>query len=304
LATSIIFPAFVSEYTGSEEKAIAAFENNFSGRIEKSSDITGSDLTGFDFGKNNFLQDELKSQYISYIFSCSVADILKNEKIKPSFVSGYSMGLYAALYYCGSVSFNEGLMLVKRAWTVIDGLTGNGSYSMGMIIGLEENDLRKLLKTSGEVEICNQNNKLTFIISGLSDAVESVLLSAKEEGAMRANSIPVTKPYHSHFLQGTGPEFTRLIKNISFSSPVYKYISAIDQQSIITPGDLRNEVIRNLCSRMKWLETMNLLITRGTDIFFECGAGDGLSRNTRFIEGNFKSFSVAKLDKFLETAKE
>jgi malonyl CoA-acyl carrier protein transacylase len=53
---------------------------------------------------------------------------------------------------------------------------------------------------------------------------------------------------------------------------------------------------------MNWLKTMSRLINQGSDNFFECGAGDGLTRNARFIEGDFKSYSVAKLDKFLEAA--
>jgi [acyl-carrier-protein] S-malonyltransferase len=302
LATSVIFPAFVNEYTGTEGQVISAFENNFAGLIAMASDNLKLDLTGFDFTNNNFLHDELKSQYISYLFSCSVADILKVQKIKPSFVSGYSMGIYAALYYCGSITFKEGLMMVKNAWDIISGVTAGGKYGMGIIIGLEEADILHLLHAAREVEICNRNNKHTFIISGLFDAVDTVLLSAKNEGAMRANIIQVSKPYHSQFLRSAGPEFAESIKDFSFRAPDCRYISAMDQQIIKTAEGLKKEVIKNLSSRMNWLDTMSFLLTMGTDVFFECGAGDGLTRNARFVEGNFKSFSVAKLDKFLDIA--
>lgn len=302
MAISVIFPAFVNEYTGTEGQAISAFNNDFTSLIATASDILNLDLTGFDFNKNNFLNDELKSQYISYLFSCSVANILKVQKVKPSFVSGYSMGIYATLYYCGSVSFNEGLMMVKSAWDIISGVTSEGKYGMGIIIGLEESDILNLSETAGEVEICNQNNKHTFIISGSSGAVENVIMSAKTEGAMRANIIPVSKPYHSKFLKYVGPEFAEAIKDLTFRTPDYKYISAMDQKIIETAEGLKKEVIKNLYSRMNWLDTMNLMLKMGTDIFFECGAGDGLTRNARFIEGDFKSFSVTKLDKFLEVA--
>ncbi len=297
---AIIFPAFVSEYSGSEEAALTSFENNFTGRLKSASEVIGQDLKGFDFQKNNFLDDELKSQYISYIFSCSVSDILKLRKLNTSYVSGYSMGIYAALYYCGSVSFSDGLLLVKYAWDTISAITGKDNYGMGMIIGLEESDLLALIGGATDVEICNQNNKLTFIISGSEAGVEEVLAAARNEGAMRANRLPVSKPYHSHFLKGTASGFSGLIKGISFKSPDFTYISSINQDNIITTDQIRAEVVRNLSCRMNWLETMDWMIRQGTDLFFECGAGDGLTRNTRFIEGAFKSFSVAKLEKFLE----
>jgi malonyl CoA-acyl carrier protein transacylase len=299
LKASILFPAFVTEYTASEEKALAACENNFNKRLEEASDLLDTDLTGFDFQKNNFLDDELKSQYISYIYSCSLADILISENLRPAFVSGYSMGIYAAFYYCGSVSFADGLLLVKNAWNVISGETGNESYGMGMIIGLEESDLLKMMEGLKDVEICNQNNKLTFIISGALKSIENVLASARNEGAMRANTIQVSKPYHSQFLKGTSPGFNAFAGKIPFMKPVYTYISSIDQKKVETEDDLREEVVRNLCSRMNWLNTMNYMISEGSDLFFECGAGDGLTRNMRFVEGDFKALPVAKLDKFL-----
>jgi malonyl CoA-acyl carrier protein transacylase len=301
LATSIIFPAFVNEYSGTEEKTLSAFDNNFDQLIASASNILKLDLTGFDFQKNNFSDDEFKTQCISYIFSCSVADILNDHKIKTSFVSGYSMGIYAALYYCGSVTFKEGLIILKSAWDSISGITAEGKYGMGMIIGLKESDLLNFLKTEKEVEICNQNNQHTFIISGSLAGVKKVLMSAKTEGALKANLLPVSKPYHSQFLERTAPEFAIIINKLSFSAPAHKYISAINQQIIETEDGLKKEVIKNLSNRMHWLDTMGILLTLGTDIIFECGVGDGLSRNSRFIEGSFKSFSISRLDKFLET---
>ena len=116
MATSILFPAFAAEYSGKEEMAISGVENNFRNLLEIASDALITNLKGFDFTTNNFLDDELKSQYVSYIYSCSVADILRGEKVNTSCVSGYSMGIYAAIYYCRSISFIDGLQLVKYAW--------------------------------------------------------------------------------------------------------------------------------------------------------------------------------------------
>jgi malonyl CoA-acyl carrier protein transacylase len=300
LETSIIFPAFVNEYSGSEGQILSAFENNFNRYISQASAILKLDLTGFDFKNNDFLDNEFRSQCISYLFSCSVADILKDQNIKPSFVSGYSMGIYASLYYCGSVAFNDGLILLKIAWDIISGVTEDGQYGMGMIIGLNEADLNNFIETEGEVEICNQNNQHTFIISGKLKAVENVLMLAKTEGALRANLLPVSKPYHSRFLKRTTPEFVDKIKKLPFTPPSCRYVSAIDQQIIESAEGLKKEVIRNLSNRMNWLNTMNFLLKLGTVTFFECGAGDSLTRNARFVEGDFKSFSINKFDKFLE----
>jgi [acyl-carrier-protein] S-malonyltransferase len=302
VAASVIFPAFVNEYKGTEDRINRDIVNTFTRLLESASEYLNTDLTGFDFHRNNFLEDEIKSQYISYIFSCSVAGFLKSRDFKPSRISGYSMGIYAALYYCGSVDFFHGLRMVQQAWETISRVAEGGRFGMGMIIGLDETDLLALLRDIEEVEISNQNNPYTFILSGSRQALESVLKAAREEGAMRANLLPVSKPYHSRFLKRASPEYAEAIKDLSFMPPVYPYVSAMDQNTITTGEGLRTEAIMNLSSRMNWLKTMNTLYSNETDLFFECGAGDGLTRNARFIEGEFQSFSVEKLEKFIELA--
>jgi [acyl-carrier-protein] S-malonyltransferase len=301
LIKSILFPAFVNEYTGTESEAISRYSNNFNKFLSIASEFLKSDLTGFDFRNNNFLDSEVKSQYISYLFSCTVADILKEQGIKPDYVSGYSMGIYAALYYCGTITFNEGLLLVKSAWDEISRVTANGKFTMGMIVGLNHSEIQSLLLNIPEVEICNQNNLHTFIVSGSFSAVNQLLSSAKEEGALRTNQMPVTKPYHSKLVKEAVRGFLGILNTIGFTNPAYKYVSSMDQKIMVSSHDLKNELIENLFCRMNWYQTMNFLVKKETGIFFECGGGNGLTRNNRFIEGDFISYPVSKLNQFLET---
>jgi [acyl-carrier-protein] S-malonyltransferase len=302
VAASIIFPAFVNEYKGNEDRIHRDITETFYRLLASASGVLNTDLTGFDFRGNNFLDDELKSQYISYIYSCSVAGLLKDLKIRPSAISGYSMGLYAALYFNGSVDFMQGLRMVKQAWDAICRVTAEGRFGMGMVIGLDENDILNLIRGIEDVEISNQNNPYTFILSGSRQAVESVLSAAKEEGAMRTTLLPVSKPYHSRFLDRAVPEYTDAIRDLIFMPPAYPYVSAMNHHFLTTGEELRKEAILNLSSRMNWLKTMHTLLSNGADSIFECGAGDGLTRNTRFIEGKFRSFSVDKLDAFMVVA--
>jgi [acyl-carrier-protein] S-malonyltransferase len=304
LATSIIFPAFVHEYHGSEEAVLSSFNNEFLHLIEIASDTLGINLKQFDFQTNNFLNDEEKSQFISFIFSCSIADILKSQHLKPDFISGYSMGIYAALYYCGAIDFRDGLVLISRAWDRITEITQGTEYGMGMIIGLNENDILELFPTDAGIEICNQNNPYTFIISGKKKSVSRVLNSAKEEGAMRTTMLSVSQPYHSGFLKKAEPVFAKSIQNLSFRPSEYNYVSSLDQRILTSGDELREEVIRNLSHKMNWHKTMSFLSAQGTDFFFECGAGDGLTRNSRFIEGSFHAFSVGRTEQFLNESQQ
>jgi malonyl CoA-acyl carrier protein transacylase len=297
---TIIFPAFVSEYIGSELDVISAYENDFESRLIRASELTGTDLTGFDPGSRNFLEDELASQVISYIYSCTIADILKRQGIRPDFVTGYSMGIYAALYYCGALTYEDGLRLVMRAWEAISEACPVNDHGMGMIIGIPGAELREWCEELQDAWICNRNNPHTFIISGTADSVSLLLNIAKAEGALRANLLPVSKPYHTGLLNKARATLQAYIKQVRLAEPEYPYVSCIDQKVITTSAGLMEEVARNINTGMDWLGTMEHLIGQGTGVFFECGAGDGLTRNFRFVEGDFERFSVNKLDRFLD----
>jgi malonyl CoA-acyl carrier protein transacylase len=99
------------------------------------------------------------------------------------------------------------------------------------------------------------------------------------------------------------PDFSEMVYSIAVNKPEISYVSTVDQKIIDTPDGIRNELIRNLPSRMSWIKTMKKLLDLGSDMIFECGPSDGLTRNARFIEGNYSSFSVIKLDKFLQAVR-
>ncbi len=75
MLTSFIFPAFVSEYTGNETDILNQYSDNFEILLQKASHHLGADLTTFNIRHNNFMDHELNTQFISYIFGCAVSDI-------------------------------------------------------------------------------------------------------------------------------------------------------------------------------------------------------------------------------------
>jgi len=301
---AIIFPAFVSEYSGTELTSLQSGGNKFKKWLVAASDYLKIDLTEFDPTGNNFLDDEAITQYISYIYSCALSDILKTNRVVPDFITAYSMGIYAALYYSGSVDFVTGLSLVKKAWDLIHDTCRDDRYSMGMIIGIPGEQIENWCDRLGDAWICNRNNPHTYIISGKSGSVDRILAQSKEDGALRANLLPVSKPYHTAVLKGLESRFLDYVRAQPFHTPAYPYLSAIDRRVISSAEEFQNEVVRNIYSPMNWYETMNHLTGLSTATFFECGAGDGLSRNFRFIEGNFKAFSGYKLNDFLDRSAE
>jgi [acyl-carrier-protein] S-malonyltransferase len=302
--TLIVFPAYVNNYSGKEQQFISECDCNFRELLIIASDTLKLDLTGFDFQKNNFLNDELKSQYITYIFSCSLAEILKKHFLDVDLVSGYSMGIYAALYYCGTISFTDGLQIIKSAWENISKVTMDRNYGMGIVVGLDQNDIMKFIREVQGVDICNRNNPHTYIISGIKEDVERILDLSKSEGALNAKLLPASKPYHSKYIMPAENGFANDLKNIQFKNSSDKYISTINRKAKSSGEELKIEVIRNIYTKINWFETIQAALAMGVNSIYECGAGDGLTQNSRFIPGNFKSYTFDKLKKFLNSNNE
>lgn len=143
-----IFPAFGSELLGCEEEIISRYPDVSKNFLNEASEFLGKDLLNSGYGES-YNKNELNSQYFTYILSCIISQILKN-KISPSkYTAGYSMGIYSVLFFSDSITFIDGLKIIKKAYELILNATNGDAYSLGSIVGLEEKDLAGIISKSG-----------------------------------------------------------------------------------------------------------------------------------------------------------
>lgn len=284
-----LFPAFASDYKDNLSLSIPGYAELFKVFLTRASDSTDSDLTSFDPDSHNFLENELKNQYIAYIQSCTCASILRSKEVKPGIQAYYSMGIYAALFNSGSVTFETGLDLIKSAFTVIRNILQDESFSMCSIIGLNIDDIRHLiLLTDQDTEVSNQNGEFSFILSGRLSSLKQIISQAKEEGAIHTGLFAVKVPYHSQFLRETQSGFSEFIGNIRISDPETPILSSLDQILLTTSGQIKSELIRNLYNPFNWYKTHMKLSELGFRIFIECSPVPSLIKIARFIPGEVK----------------
>ncbi len=296
--TAHLFPAFVPEYLGIETRVIESYETSLNDYLEKASDITGSDLRNFDVLNNNFLTDQLKSQYIAYIISCCVSDILHSKKQIPDYVSSYSMGIYAALYHCGSIDFGTGLNMIKTAFCAIEKNLPESPLSMGTIGGLSLDDVTSLiLPFSSGVFIINQNSEFSFLLSGHRRHLEQILTNAADMGALQIRMLPVSHPYHSPLLKTAAVEFCEALQTMAIENNTFPYVSPVNQKIILTKDEIIAELTHNIFHGFDWYQTFRFLLKNGVGTFVECGAGESLYRMGKFIEGDFEIYNLKKIHK-------
>jgi [acyl-carrier-protein] S-malonyltransferase len=298
---AFVFPPFASDYPAEPFSNLIGFEDFFRKFLSRAAEFADPDLIRFDGTIHPFLDDELKTQYISYIQACSLVSWFREKGVVPGYSAGYSMGIYAALYQAEVISFLDGLVLIRQAYNEIRKVTKDGGFAMCSVIGLNKDDIENLSSQQNiDFEIAIQNSVCSFSISGRSGDLVRFVAAAQEEGAISARLLNITVPYHSSFLNETEDDFGDFIAQMQFRSPKMPIVSLVDQEILLEEHALKQEVIRNLFTPLNWYQTQLFLQELGVNRFVECGSGKGLVKNARFIEGDAISMTANSFSDFLK----
>lgn len=282
-----LFPAFVLRYSGKESEVIHSAGIDLSEKLKHISNTCSTDLSNFDFEHNNFLNDELKNQLITYTISCIYADILAFQHIRPAYAAGLSMGLYAALYCGKSIGFEDGVRLIKSVFEKLQTLTDGKNYTMLNIVGLSAQDLIQLISEhSLHCEIVIKNGNHSFIISGETDDIARLQSCALEEGALYTNLFPVSIPYHSSFLYKFREEFAGITGNIEIRDTDCNLLSAVTGKFISDAAQIKLEIIQNLIQPIDWKSSMLHMNKIPGNRFFECGPGNSMTKISKFLDAD------------------
>jgi [acyl-carrier-protein] S-malonyltransferase len=296
--TAHLFPAFVPEYLGIESSVIG--HHILMQKLEKASEVVGRDITDFDISNHNYLDAPLASQYITYVMSCCVSDMLHNNRKFPDFVSAFSMGIYAALYHCKAISFETGLQMIVNAYNHIEKHMPDEKMGMCVIGGLSQDDVQGIMRSYvDKVNIINQNSEFSFILSGHHHALLRIIDNAKADGALQTRLLPVTHPYHSSILKNAAEDFARDIKEMRFSESIFPIVSAMNQKIINSKEEIISELIKNLYQPFQWWKTFDFLLASGVNVFIECGAGESLYKVGKFIPGEFELYNLKKMSRYI-----
>jgi malonyl CoA-acyl carrier protein transacylase len=293
---AFIFPAFTSDYTNHPGQQIPGFATHFQSMLQTAAKQVDPSLADFTFNGNTFLDDELRTQYITYIYSCAASSLLRKYGITPIMNVGYSMGIYASLFDAGSVSFETGLELIRLAYLSLMRAIGSRSFGMGSLIGLSGRDIHHLIDQADlQIEITNQNAAHSFVVSGYHHDIMKLMELAKVEGALHTRDLKVSIPYHSSYLKEGAMHFAREISHLEVKHPGNQLISLIDQTFLTSPEIIRQELINNLFYALNWFRTKQVMLERRISVFVECGPSKGLVKNSKFVEGDFLFYSLGSL---------
>jgi [acyl-carrier-protein] S-malonyltransferase len=206
--------------------------------------------------------------------------------------AGLSLGEFTALTAAGTMSFEDGLRLVRQRGRFMQEACEATRGAMAAVIGLDEATTREVSAQSG-VALANLNCPGQLVISGAADRIASACELAKAKGARRAVALPVAGAYHSPLMASAQPKLEAELGRVSFSSPAVPVISNVTAQPHAGPESVRARLVDQVTASVRWEESMRYLLNQGFSRFIELGPGTALSGFLKRIDKAAQTLNVA-----------
>ncbi len=211
---------------------------------------------------------------------------------EPDYMAGHSLGEYSALVCAGALSFADAIALVAKRGKFMQTAVPAGVGAMAAVIGLDDDVVVKVCADqAGDevVEAVNFNSPGQVVIAGHVKAVERAGEALKEAGAKRVLPLPVSVPSHCALMHPAAEQLKLELADISIQAPRIPVINNVDVAAPTDPEQIRDALVRQLYSPVRWTETVRKLVADGVTHIYEVGPGKVLTglnkRIDKAIEG-------------------
>jgi len=303
MSLGILFPGQGSQSVG----MLKDLKNSYSivsEIFEEASDVLSYDLWKITKnGPESKINDTEFTQPIMLCSAFSVWKIWNDEGGEvPIFMAGHSFGEYTALCASGVIKFKDAINLVKkRAVCMKNAPKGK----MAAVIGIDYHTLKKIYEenTLESVSIANINAPGQIVISGSDLGVEELSKLAISKGAKKVIPLPVSVAAHSLLMTEQSKVFQEYVDKVNFMPPNTPVINNVDVKTEEKEKQIKEALVRQLYSSVRWVETIEFMEQQGVDMLLELGPGKVLTSFNKRIDNSIKSLSVSdcnSLEKALE----
>ncbi len=304
---AIVFPGQGSQSTGMSSALADAFPL-VRELYEEASDALGLDLWKLvTEGPEEALNRTENTQPAMLAAGVAVWRVWQEQGgARPAVMAGHSLGEYSALVAAGALGFADAVRLVAARGRFMQEAVPEGSGAMAAILGLEDDRVRELCARAAEgevVEAVNFNAPGQVVIAGEKGAVERAMALAKEAGARRALPLPVSVPSHCALMKPAAERLAERLAEVEIRMPEIPVLHNVDVAEADSVEALRDRLVRQLYSPVRWVETVRSMADRGVATVVESGPGKVLTGLGRRIDKNLEFlpvFDPASLEKALE----
>lgn len=281
---AFLFPGQGSQFVGMGKDIFEAYDD-VKACFHAAEKITGLPVSTLCFeGPMAALTETVNLQPAVTTVNLAFLAVLAREGIVPHVSAGHSLGEYSALCAAGIVSHDDALRLVFKRGELMHREATRHQGAMSAIIGLPIETVRDLVAqvTDGIVAVANHNAEKQIVITGSPEPVKKVSALAADEGA-KAIPLKVSGAWHSRLIQGAEAEFREFLGSVAFHPPTSGVIHNVTADRMDDPDQIRSLMAEQLCSPVRWYDSILKLVAEHVDVFVEIGPGKvltGLVRKT------------------------
>lgn len=219
---------------------------------------------------------------------------LEKKGARPAYLAGHSLGEYSALVCAESLSFVDAIGIVADRGRFMQEAVPAGQGAMAAIVGLDNESVADLCQQVAGNEIvspANYNSLGQVVVAGDANAVERLLVAAKNAGAKIAKLIPVSVPSHCALMMGAAEKLAKRLEEIKIVSPKIPVVNNVEVQINNDSTAIKTALVRQLFSPVRWVEIIQFLVKQGVKEFIECGPGNVLAGLNKRIDSSVPTFS-------------
>jgi [acyl-carrier-protein] S-malonyltransferase len=291
--TALLFPGQGSQVVGMgkamAEKYPAAMEI-----FTTSDEVYETEFTRLCFeGPQEELDDTYNTQPSMFVVGMAVFTALNAElskrgqvEARPAFMAGHSLGEFTALVCAKAIDYRDGLRLVRRRAWLMHEAGEHHSGGMAAVIGSDVPTIEAICQeatdTTGKpLVLANDNTPGQHVISGDVEALELAMKLAKERGIRRVVRIPVSVAAHSPLMAEASEAFNKAVQQTPIQPPRIPVIGNAKADVLPDEATIREELNAQLAHRLRWTESIQMMVDKGVTTFIELGPKGVLTRMMR-----------------------
>lgn len=214
------------------------------------------------------------------------------------FMAGHSLGEYTALTASAALASADAFALVKARGEFMQSAVLTGTGAMSAILGLSDAQVIACCTQASQGEVVsavNFNSPGQVVIAGHASAVERAMQACKEAGAKRALPLPVSVPSHCALMMPASEQLAQALSHISIADPSVPIINNVDVANPSNPNEIKQALVRQLYSPVRWVETITYLKSQGVSRLVELGPGKVLAGLAKRIDSEIEILALSDL---------
>jgi [acyl-carrier-protein] S-malonyltransferase len=306
--TAFVFPGQGSQYAGMGKDVAAAFPaaRRVFDDIDAALGFSISQLC-FDGPDNQLKLTENTQPAILAVSSAIHAVLEERGATRRDVVAGHSLGEYSAIVSVGGLTPADAAEIVRMRGRFMQEATPVGSGGMAALIGPSVEEVTSICEEAAEgevVSIANINAPGQIVIAGTKAGIDRAIAVAKARGVRRALPLPVSAPFHCALMKPAEERLKPLLDDAPFKDLWMSLVSNVDASPIGTSTAVRNALVRQVASPVRWVESVQKMVSMGVRRFVEIGPKSVLTGLIGKIDPSVELINISdvpSIEKFLES---